>query len=99
TVSGATTIHYDGDDILFLTDNSGSLTDVRLETLGDFLPKQNVFLVMDRNFNGTLTNKHDNLAYDPVNLASTSWHTAGGSSADPLNGGSPAAPSRHSQAI
>jgi YD repeat-containing protein len=83
---GVDTLHYDGEDILFVTNTNGALSDIRLGTLGDlqFSTSGNVFRVEDRDGAGLAVTAHSSLGSDAIELGSqSSWsttHCSGGNS-------------------
>ncbi|MGA7748331.1 MAG: hypothetical protein WCA52_15115 [Candidatus Aquilonibacter sp.] len=55
------TIHWDGDRPLFITDSTGALVQLSVETLGGttYLGQSPYFFVLDRDFSGTQVSAHD----------------------------------------
>ena len=55
------TIHWDGDRPLFITDSTGALVQLSVETLGGttYVGQAPYFFVLDRDFSGTQVSAHD----------------------------------------
>jgi YD repeat-containing protein len=71
---GSTTIHYDGNGILFTTDASGVLSEIKVETLANVFGNGHM-LVLDRDYASQRITEHDNVSYDAVGFGSTIYRT------------------------
>src|ERR1700676_5764798 len=52
------TLHWDGDSLLFTTDQSGPLTDLKVGLLGDLLPSGGIS-VLERDWSGDVVTGHN----------------------------------------
>jgi YD repeat-containing protein len=71
---GTTCLHYDGNMILFSTGATGSLSQVKVETLADVTPTS--LSILDRDFSGHYVSRHNNVFYGGVDLGTTVYRAA-----------------------
>jgi len=85
TQSGFLTLHWDGDVILFVTDDSGNVVDFRIGLDGDITPRDPNFTglsVYDRDAAGVIvqtSNATGNTGFNPLDPSTTSGPAATGS--------------------
>lgn len=63
-------VHYDGGQILFVTDQNGALTQAKVETLGD-IDGTGQLTVLDRDFADHYVARHNNTVYGGIWLGAT----------------------------
>ncbi len=71
--SSLANVHYDGGGILFITDPSGALSQVKIEALAD-IDASGQLTVLDRDFSGQYVSRHNNVAYGGVWLGTTLYN-------------------------
>ena len=69
-------LHYDGDQLLFITDANGALLQAKTETLANYSPALGQ-QILDRGISGELISKHNGSFYAGVSLGTTVYRTAG----------------------
>jgi hypothetical protein len=74
------TLHYDGNLILFITDSNGALKQGKVETLGDFRPSTGVVTVLDRGVSDEYVSQHNGSFYGGISLGTTMYKPPGSTS-------------------
>jgi YD repeat-containing protein len=74
-LSAAANVHYDGGGILFVTDQNGALSQVKVGTMAD-IDGSGHLTVIDRDFADHYSSRHDNTFYGGVWLGSTIYRNS-----------------------
>jgi YD repeat-containing protein len=73
---GSNYLHYDGDQLLFITDANGALVESKTEMLANYYPSLGQ-RILDRGISGQLVSVHNGSFYGGVSLGTTVYRTAG----------------------
>jgi len=71
---GANYLHYDGDQLLFITDANGALIQAKTELLANYFPSLGQ-RVIDRGISGQLVSVHNGSFYGGVSLGTSMYRT------------------------
>jgi YD repeat-containing protein len=73
---GGNYLHYDGDQMLFVTDANGALVQAKTEMLADYSPAAGQ-QVLDRGISGQLVSRHNGSFYGGVSIGESMYRISG----------------------